>query len=178
LLIVVYAFDHCIVCTSTIYGFWLPLWYLQTFLRQSHFHNRCYFHGPNNDIQNITQKTKDGATRAPLKTGGELRYSGRVAVPAPHVAPVVLLYGFWYLQTFLILRIGENRYFSSLMEVSRCGMKINKILCIIIEPNRIGTRQFDIEKTSWKYISYFDGSYIWSRNCLPFWRTWIHPSVQ
>jgi hypothetical protein len=23
---------HCVVCSSSIYGFWLPLWYLQTFL--------------------------------------------------------------------------------------------------------------------------------------------------
>jgi len=29
-----------------------------------------------NDLQNITQKTNDWATRIPLKTGGELRYSG------------------------------------------------------------------------------------------------------
>ena len=49
----------------------------------------------NNDLQNITQKTKDRATRAPLKPGvdsvvpeGE---RGR-AVPAPIVTPVVLLY--------------------------------------------------------------------------------------
>jgi hypothetical protein len=27
----------------------------------------------NNDLQNITQKTKDRATRTPLKIGGELR---------------------------------------------------------------------------------------------------------
>ena len=26
------AFDHCVVCSSSIYGFWLPLWYLQTLL--------------------------------------------------------------------------------------------------------------------------------------------------
>jgi hypothetical protein len=26
------SFDHCIVCSSLMYGFWLPLWYLQTFL--------------------------------------------------------------------------------------------------------------------------------------------------
>jgi len=32
----------------------------------------------NNDLQNTTQKTKDWATRTPLKTGGELRCSGRV----------------------------------------------------------------------------------------------------
>ena len=33
----------------------------------------------NNDIQNITQETKDRATLTPLKTGGELGYSGRVS---------------------------------------------------------------------------------------------------
>jgi len=32
----------------------------------------------NNDLQNITQKTKDRVTRTPLKTGGELLCSGRV----------------------------------------------------------------------------------------------------
>jgi hypothetical protein len=32
----------------------------------------------NNDLQNNTHKTKDRVTRTPLKTGGELRCSGRV----------------------------------------------------------------------------------------------------
>jgi hypothetical protein len=27
-----FYFGHCFVCSSLIYGFWLPLWYLQTFL--------------------------------------------------------------------------------------------------------------------------------------------------
>ena len=40
---------------------------------------------PNNNLQNTTQKTKDRVTRTPLKTGGELRCSGRVPVPAPLV---------------------------------------------------------------------------------------------
>ena len=26
------SFGHCVVCSSSIYGFWLPLWYLQTLL--------------------------------------------------------------------------------------------------------------------------------------------------
>ena len=26
------SFSHCVVCPSSIYGFWLPLWYLQTLL--------------------------------------------------------------------------------------------------------------------------------------------------
>ena len=33
----------------------------------------------NNDLQNITQKTKDRVTQTPLKTGGELRCSRDVA---------------------------------------------------------------------------------------------------
>ena len=27
-----FSFDHCIVCSTSIYGFWLPLWNLQTLL--------------------------------------------------------------------------------------------------------------------------------------------------
>ena len=36
------------------------------------------FNRTNNDLQNITQKTDDWVTKTPLKTGGELRCSGRV----------------------------------------------------------------------------------------------------
>jgi hypothetical protein len=28
-----FSFDHCVVYSSSIYGFWLPLWYLQTLLK-------------------------------------------------------------------------------------------------------------------------------------------------
>ena len=27
-----FSFDHCVVCSSSIYRFWLPLWHLQTLL--------------------------------------------------------------------------------------------------------------------------------------------------
>ena len=27
-----FSFDHCVVCSSSIYGFWLTLWYLQSLL--------------------------------------------------------------------------------------------------------------------------------------------------
>ena len=27
-----FSFCHCVICSSSIYGFWLPLWYLQTLL--------------------------------------------------------------------------------------------------------------------------------------------------
>jgi hypothetical protein len=28
-----FSFGHCVVCSSSIYSFWLPLWYLQTLLK-------------------------------------------------------------------------------------------------------------------------------------------------
>ena len=31
-----FLFGHCYVCSSSIYGFWLPLWYLQTLLTLRH----------------------------------------------------------------------------------------------------------------------------------------------
>ena len=40
---------------------------------------------------NQTYKNQDLVTRTPLKTGGELRCYRRVGVPAPLVAPVVLI---------------------------------------------------------------------------------------
>ena len=33
----------------------------------------------NNDLQKLTHKTKDCVTRTPAKTGGKLRFSGRVS---------------------------------------------------------------------------------------------------
>ena len=30
-----FSFCHCVVCSFSIYGFWLPLWYLQTLLTKS-----------------------------------------------------------------------------------------------------------------------------------------------
>jgi hypothetical protein len=37
-----FSFGHCVVCSSSIYGFWLPLWYLQTLLIV-YFLNRDFF---------------------------------------------------------------------------------------------------------------------------------------
>ena len=46
----------------------------------------------NNDIQNISQKTKDRDTLTPLKIVDGLRYYGIIAVSGPRlVAPVMLL---------------------------------------------------------------------------------------
>jgi len=43
----------------------------------------------NNDLPNITQKTKDLATRTPLKPGDELSAPEGLTVAALHVKPVV-----------------------------------------------------------------------------------------
>jgi hypothetical protein len=29
-----FSFGHCVVCSSSIYRFWFPLWYLQTLLKR------------------------------------------------------------------------------------------------------------------------------------------------
>jgi len=45
----------------------------------------------NNDLRNITQKTKDRAIRTPIKPGVNSGAAEGLAVPVPHVTPVVLL---------------------------------------------------------------------------------------
>ena len=45
----------------------------------------------NNDLQSIAQNTTDRATRTPLKIGVNSGDQDGSAVPAPPVAPVVLL---------------------------------------------------------------------------------------
>ena len=39
-----FSFGHCVVCSSSIHGFWLPLWYLQTLhiIRGLIVHQRSY----------------------------------------------------------------------------------------------------------------------------------------
>jgi hypothetical protein len=36
-----FSFGHCVVCSSSMYGFWLPLWYLQTLLNV--VHTTCFW---------------------------------------------------------------------------------------------------------------------------------------
>ena len=49
----------------------------------------------NNYLQNITQKTKDGATWTPLKTGDELGAQEGLVVSAPYATPIVKLLTTW-----------------------------------------------------------------------------------
>ena len=39
-----FSFGHCVVCSSSIYGFWLPLWYLQNLLVSLNKSVRNSFH--------------------------------------------------------------------------------------------------------------------------------------
>ena len=39
LLVCVFSFGHCVVCSSSNYGIWLPLWYLQSLLINLKFKN-------------------------------------------------------------------------------------------------------------------------------------------
>jgi hypothetical protein len=51
----------------------------------------------NHDLQNIAHKTKDRVTRTPLKTGDELRCSGRVGSKIPPKINLLLCHGIPYL---------------------------------------------------------------------------------
>ena len=48
--------------------------------RQRNGQNKKKYKRTHNYLQNITYKTKDRVTRTPLKTGGELRWTGRVGI--------------------------------------------------------------------------------------------------
>jgi hypothetical protein len=37
-----FSFGHCVVCSSSIYGFWLPLWYLQSSLQMIKWQYKNY----------------------------------------------------------------------------------------------------------------------------------------
>jgi len=50
----------------------------------------------NNDLQNITQKTKDRATRPHIKPGSNSGSPGGFDVPVPLMTPVVLLLNVYY----------------------------------------------------------------------------------
>ena len=39
-----FSFGHCVVCFYSIYGFWLPLWYLQTLLPELRLLNPIFMH--------------------------------------------------------------------------------------------------------------------------------------
>ena len=70
----------------------------------------------------MSQKTKDRATWTPLITRGELSYCfGRIVIPAPHVAPVMLLLlqTQWYVmneeRTKLWLLTDIENFFNSMI---------------------------------------------------------------
>ena len=50
-----FSFGHCVVCSSSICGFWLPLWYLQTLLSYN-IDLDCI-------LNNITEDKKDHRIR-------------------------------------------------------------------------------------------------------------------
>ena len=84
----------------------------------------------NKDPQNTTQKIKHRATRTTQKTRGGLRYPGKLAVPAPHVAHVVLLVYYFELTKKctrclweVILRLGNP---------CRCIDWHERVVCLVL----------------------------------------------
>jgi hypothetical protein len=61
-------------------------------------------------MQNITMKTQDRTIRTPLKTGGEIECSGRVAVPSPLVTSVVLNHTLLSRRIYMCCDFVDNSY--------------------------------------------------------------------
>ena len=59
--------------------------------KQKNFNTMTKRKTTNNDLHNMAQKTKDRQARTSLKIRGDVMCSGSLDVPAPLVAPVMLL---------------------------------------------------------------------------------------
>jgi hypothetical protein len=68
----------------------------------------------NNDLQNITHKTKDQVARTPLKTGAELRCSERVSSYAHFDYPFTI-FKLVLQKEFTINYLQINNYFSGML---------------------------------------------------------------
>jgi hypothetical protein len=62
----------------------------------------------NNELQNTTLKTKDGATRTQLKTGGELMCSERVVLFIIVFSALLLVPAFYYSCGILPMYDGDK----------------------------------------------------------------------
>jgi hypothetical protein len=65
-----FSLGHCVVCSSSIYGFWLPLWYLQTLLELINNEKWILFRCNSDGIQwntGICKYQRNGAFIAVLK---------------------------------------------------------------------------------------------------------------
>ena len=81
-----------------------------------------------------THKTKDRVTRPPLKTGGELRYSGREVVSSPLVAPFI-----WNITLYIMMatpfvqhKEENNNLTSTVIYIDTRSLKINMNEVILI----------------------------------------------
>jgi hypothetical protein len=76
---IAFSFGHCVFCSSSIYGFWLPPFGIFKFFLLKGDYCKTYPVLSGSIATKHTHKTKDRVTRTPLKTGGELRCSTRVS---------------------------------------------------------------------------------------------------
>ena len=98
------SFGHCIVCPSSSYDFWLPFWYLQTFLYQNQLRVRRFkdiVEGKNtNDstnknidhTHNLRSKTKEGSVSS-----------------SPFILPIVYSSPSFIRSTLLLWKTWQNK---------------------------------------------------------------------
>jgi hypothetical protein len=73
------SFHYCVICPSSIYSFWLPIWYLQTFLSSNDSYVRFFIYKRNHTMQSsfIHSLCGNGLRRLfnnifPIESNGDL----------------------------------------------------------------------------------------------------------
>ena len=93
----------------------------------------------NNDLQNITQKTKNWATRTPLKTGNELSFSGKDSSSCGTRRITYLVISLEWRKYLIMITTNGTYLWSLLTQIFRDG-----------QPGHVGDRKaFEVMTSTW-----------------------------
>ena len=93
----------------------------------------------NNDLQNITQKTKDRATRTPLKTGSNLSFSERDSSSCDIRRITYLVISLEWRKYLIMITTNRTYLWSLLTQIFRDG-----------QPGHVGDRKaFEVMTSTW-----------------------------
>jgi hypothetical protein len=132
-----FSFGHCVVCSSSIYGFWLPLWYLQTLLAKLNYQCFClvvfiffcccmYIF-----CTYITNEIQEFNINMPIKLDKlcfHLRYLHMVHKPCWPLFPL-LVYGF-FCNEFFFLKIVKTKHRISRLVIQQ--IKVTSIFSFLV----------------------------------------------
>jgi hypothetical protein len=143
-----FSFRHCVVCSSSIYGFWLPIWYLQTLL--TIFHPFTVFFSP---LSTVSIQALVSINVSLLSTLIQCNYVDRYVgctfpLTTVHILEYILLSYFPYSNTISPQYFLELQYKLKLMKewyavsfptlVEWCTISLNTFSCLETFPHILG----------------------------------------